>query len=52
MHLEVWSGRDSHAGQVRACAGGLPKGRLVGGPGQKLLALWEERSSECSLQVP
>ncbi|CAL8461968.1 g1499 [Coccomyxa elongata] len=50
MRLEVCIDCDSQAGQVRACAGGLPKGRLVGGPGQKLLALWEERSSECSLQ--
>lgn len=39
-------------GQVRACAGGeLPDGRLVGGAAQKLLAVWEERGSEHTLQV-
>ena len=39
-------------GQVQACAGGqLPDGRLLGGAGQELLALWEERGSEHTIQV-
>ncbi len=38
-------------GQVHACADMLPDGQLLSGAGQKLLALWEERGSEHTLQV-
>lgn len=51
LHLQVLIGCEGQAGQVQACAGMLPKGRLVGGAGQKLLAWWEVFSSQCSLQV-
>ncbi|BDA40375.1 hypothetical protein COCOBI_01-0280 [Coccomyxa sp. Obi] len=50
LQLALRRGWASDCGQVRACAGGLPDGQLLGGAGQKLLAVWEERGSDHTLQ--